>query len=553
MKIIHDFVEGGQTWAHRFRMFRQVLKLTVVLSFLVGMLTFSVLMLSIPQLHYQAAWYHFKAKTHALLGTDVEVESTFWKTISRERQRTSFISPKTVIYSTASLNIAFEKALIENLKKASFCFLYSLGGVMLFFFIRGATSQHKKHISGRKIAKPWRLSLKLQFFGKASPIRIGKVPLVKGTEAQHILITGGTGTGKTNCLFHLLAQIRNQNQKAIIIDTTRAFVNRFYRDTDFLLNPFDSKGLPWHPWIECRDSFDYESLAESFIPQTHHEQENYWRQAAKSLFNSVLQRLSVTQKTSEVVRWILFEPLANLCQFVQGTKAAAHMDLSSEKTAGSIRSVTSAFVECLDNLKDTACPFSIRQWIENENSNSWLFIQCTPAQRAAINPLITSWISVAVRSLLGLSPNLNRRVWFILDELASLNKVRNLETLLTEGRKYGGCGVLAIQSLAQLESIYGRENSKTIIGNCLTKIVFAEQDPEIAEKISKMFGEREVKECQEGISYGAHETRDGVNLSSQKKQIPVISSTEVQSLEKNNAFLKLPGKHPIAKIKLPIE
>ncbi|MBA3239510.1 MAG: type IV secretion system DNA-binding domain-containing protein [Parachlamydiaceae bacterium] len=48
-------------------------------------------------------------------------------------------------------------------------------------------------------------------------------------------------------------------------------------------------------------------------------------------------------------------------------------------------------------------------------------------------------------------------MWFIIDELPSLQKVKNIEVLLTEGRKYGGCSILSLQSPSQLESIYGRE------------------------------------------------------------------------------------------------
>ncbi len=88
-----------------------------------------------------------------------------------------------------------------------------------------------------------------------------------------------------------------------------------------------------------------------------------------------------------------------------------------------------------------------------------------------------------------LEPDLNRRIWFIIDEFPSLQKVKNIEVLLTEGRKYGGYAILSLQSPSQLESVYGRKVSKTIIGNALTKVILAEQDPEIADRISKSFGD----------------------------------------------------------------
>ena len=101
--------------------------------------------------------------------------------------------------------------------------------------------------------------------------------------------------------------------------------------------------------------------------------------------------------------------------------------------------------------------------------------------------------------------------------------------------------MVAIQSIAS-----------TILGNSSTKIVFSEKDPQIASQISKSFGEREVMEYSEGLSYGAHEVRDGVSLSSSKKMVPVISPSKIQSLKSNRAYLLLPGNLPIAKIKLSI-
>jgi type IV conjugative transfer system coupling protein TraD len=389
--------------------------------------------------------------------------------------------------------------------------------------------------------------------GRASYIKVSTVPLVKGTETQHILITGGTGSGKTNCLHHILPQIRKNRHRAVIVDTTGTFVARYFREgKDYLLNPFDTRSVTWNPWAECKSKADIEDLAECFIPCSYSEHEDYWRNASRALFSSLMQKMELTKKTSDLTRWILFESLSKLCNYIQGTKGAAHIDINSEKTAASIRSVASSFLSCLEFLNDTDEPFSIRDWLHNKNDESWLFLSCTTAERASIRPLLSCWFSIATRSLIQIAPDFDRRIWYIVDELPSLNKLKDLEVFLAEGRKYGGCALLALQSIAQLEAIYGRETAKIILGNCTTKIAFSEQDPETAGKISKSFGEREYKEYQEGLSYGAHEARDGVTLSLQTRSAPLISPTEIQSLKRNHAFLKLPENLPITKIKLKI-
>ncbi len=50
-----------------------------------------------------------------------------------------------------------------------------------------------------------------------------------------------------------------------------------------------------------------------------------------------------------------------------------------------------------------------------------------------------------------------------------------------ESKKQGGCGLFAFQSPAQIETIYDHTIAKTIIGNYMTKIIFAEQVPQILD------------------------------------------------------------------------
>lgn len=553
--IFHNITEGGQTWAHRFRMLRQVIKTTSFISLGISAVIFVALMLQLDFVLYEAAWYYVKADSFAF-NPQIEVDSNIWSHISHENRPSTILKlpPETILKHT----YPYTKLLLNNtiaiLKLSGWWFISAFAITIGYFLIRGYFAKRKKHVSGRRMAPVWYLALKLRLKCKNSDIKIGPLPLLRGTETQHIMVTGGTGSGKTNCFHHILPHIRRNEQKAIVVDTTGAFIQRYYRPgLDILLNPFDSNGADWHPWAECRNRFDIDEIAECFIPSTYSEHENYWRTAARTVFCSLMQKCETEKRTSDLTRWILFEPLTHLCSYIRGTKGAAHMDMNSEKTAASIRSVTSSFLSCLEFLNDTESPFSIRDWMQNQHNDSWLFLSCTTAQRASIRPLISCWFSIATRNLIQLSPDIKRRIWFIVDELPTLNKLKDLEIFLAESRKYGGCALLALQSIAQLDAIYGKEITKTIIGNCATKIAFSEQDPEIASRISKAFGEREIKEYQEGISYGAHETRDGVNLSLQGKTQPLVSVTEIQSLKRNQAFVKLPESYPITKIKLSIQ
>lgn len=555
MGFVQTLTEGGQTWAHRVRMLKQVIKLAFGVSLCVGLAFFTIAMWKVPKTTYQGLWYYTKAQVLQHVASEIEVNGDFWAYAARERYSTIShrVQVKRAIAVTHAYANQFQEIFFLNLLSAFKIMTATTFITLLFFFFRGFIKKGKHHISGNRITNPTLLRIKLFFTRKKSKVNIGPLPLIKNSETQHILITGGTGSGKTNCLMHLLEGIRSRKQKAIIVDTTGAFVNRFYREgKDYILSPFSEESQEWHPWIECLDVFDYDSIAESFIPSSYNEYENYWRQSAQSVFSSLLQKLGDTHKTSELSNWMLYKPLEELSELLQGTKASAHMSMKSEKTSGSIRSVASSFLNCLDYLKDTKNSFSIREWVKSEDCDSWLFLHCTTGQRSAATPLMTTWISMGIKSLMNLNPDRKRRLWFILDEAASLNKVKDLEVIITEGRKFGGCTVLALQSPSQLEAIYGKNTTNIITGNCYTKIVFSEQDPEVAKRVSRCFGEREIWEYQEGLTYGAHEVRDGVSLSSQQKNIPVISASDIQSLKRNVSYVKLPEGYPIIKIKFPI-
>lgn len=555
MGIFKTITEGGQIWAHRVRMAKQVLKIVSTIYFVIGISFFGYKLTLIPSIHYQASLHYLNAKFFKNHADSMTLNRQFWSQISRQFTDSSkkqiTVKAETVVKACERYATFTKKQLMQNVHQTIALGSYIFGASILFFFIRGWKARKKQHVDGKQIVSSLKLSSKLILSGRASPLKLGSLPLVKGTETHHILVSGATGSGKTNLFHTLLPQIRKFQQKAIILDLTGEYVEKYYRQgQDVLLNPFDARSVSWHPWCECSDDSDFKSIAQSFIPSSYREDENFWRKGAQEIFFAALQETAFTAKISTLSKIFLQDSLVTLATILKGTRASAYLDLSSEKTAGSFRAVTSSFLECLESIPDTESPFSIKQWISQDHSDSWLFLCCTSQQRSSIVSLLSAWISIGVSSLLQLQPNLTRRLWFVIDELPRLNRVKDLEAFLTESRKYGGCGLLAIQSPAQLETIYGREVTSTLMGNCATRIAFAEYDALIAERISKSFGNKEMCESQEALSYGAHEMRDGINLSYQTKTSSVISPTALQSLNTLEAFVKLPGNLPVSKIKL---
>lgn len=554
--IFKNVIAGGQLTLHRYRMFRQVLRNMTFMAMLISLPYIVFQFSKVPYGHWYSLGYSYLVEFHEFVGSkkEISVDRKFWG------WATKFTPSKDPLFPLERLktvckrkNDIFWKKAVKIFEETASVFSWTFFLSGAFFLGAGKVLTRKKHLSGKRICPAWLLALKLKVTMKGSKITIGKLPLIKGTENQHILVSGGTGSGKTNCFHHILPSLRESKQRAVVVDTTGVLVSRYYREgKDILLNPFDPRGKDWHPWVECRNDIDFESLAQSFIPASYNEFENYWRRSACDVFSSVLKKQQYEKRTQELTEMLLRSSLKELCDYVAETDGAAHLDHSSEKTAATIRSVGSSFLSCLKHIEDTNKPFSIREWVEKDCDDSWLFINCSVGERAALNPLISSWTSIAIRSLIQMPPDIDRRMWFVVDELPSLQKLKDLEVLLAEGRKFGACALLSLQSPAQLEAIYGHNITKVILGNCATRISFFEQDPEIAAQISKIFGEYEYLEMQEGLSYGANDMRDGINLSKQERRKSVVSASDIQSLRKQEAFVKLPEKNPITKLRLKL-
>ncbi|MFQ5730251.1 MAG: type IV secretion system DNA-binding domain-containing protein, partial [Waddliaceae bacterium] len=263
MSILSTIAEGGQTWAHRMRMLRQLIRIAFVAALLIGIAVFAIEIYKTDRTIILGSWYHLKAKVFGNFSEKIEVEKSFWLKISREiHAKNPRVPSGRVERATKPL---FDRLLVHSrsiLKKTSIVSFLGVSGFFLFFLLKGGRSKRKHHVSGRKIISPRLLSWRLRLKRQASAIQIGKLPLVKGTETQHILITGGTGSGKTNCIHHVLGQIQKTKKKALIVDTTGVFVERYFDpNKDILLNPFDPRGAPWHPWVECQNNSDFEELA----------------------------------------------------------------------------------------------------------------------------------------------------------------------------------------------------------------------------------------------------------------------------------------------------
>ena len=235
-------------------------------------------------------------------------------------------------------------------------------------------------------------------------------------------------------------------------------------------------------------------------------------------------------------------------EFFEGTEAATFAFKNNDRTTQSIRSVLSSQIEGLRQLETSQEVFSIRDWVTDEQQPGWLFITARADQRQTLTPLISAWVDMAINALMVMPANYNRRLWFVIDELAALQRLPRLNMGLAEGRKYGGCFLVGFQSKPQLEEIYGRNGAESMLDLFNTKLFFRCTEPSSQQWISKVLGDKEEAEPTENISYGANSTRDGVSLSRHTRQKPLVLPAEFSQLQDLECYIKLPGDYPCTKL-----
>ncbi len=556
MAFFKTLTQGGQVHIHQLHMFKQVFVAGIIVASVIGMSCFAWKSYQLPGYGWrvlsQTSWTQFMLAT-----TPPEQHSTLYQDYKPLKGRPyrrsclSILKDPFLKKTTQQMETILKEIGYKSLEWAGLSFL----ALMSLWFFLGRGHKQAKHQRGNTFLVSRRLANLLRKKNMNSDLHLENLPLIKDKETSHLLMTGTTGSGKSNAFHSLLPQIRQRGDRAIIVDVTGTYVSQYYNEkTDLILNPLDTRSQSWHPWADCHLESHYDVLANSFIPDNSHAKDPFWDNASRAVLKAALRKYAAqeTLNIEQLTTFLLSSEGKEFEAFFKGTEAANFAHDTNERTTQSIRSVLSSHIEGLRQLENPQEPgsFSLRSWVMNEKQKGYIFITARSDQRQTLKPLISAWVDMAINALMVLPENYTRRLWFIIDELAALQKLPSLQMGLAEGRKYGGCFLVGFQSKPQLEEIYGRQAAESMLDLFNTKVFFRCTEPSTQQWISKVLGDKEEIEPQENISYGAHSMRDGVSLSHHTRQKPLVMPTELSQLEDLECYVKFPGDYPCTKLQM---
>jgi hypothetical protein len=325
-------------------------------------------------------------------------------------------------------------------------------------------------------------------------------------EGQHIEIMGDTGAGKSRLVMQLLVQIEERGHSAIVYDPACEFVQRFYDPNrgDIILNPLDARCPYWGPSEELRRRAEARAIAASLYQPTTDRKGEFFTETPQKIFAHLL---TFGPTPQELVEW-----MANpdeIDRRVQNTEMAMMIAKGAQQQRNGVLASLGLIADSLRMLprKDKATHhWTATEWAEHRKG--WIFITSKPSEREALRPLHSLWIDLLVLRLLNEPKENQHPVWFVLDELASLQRLPQLHTAITENRKAKNPLILGFQGKAQLEMIYGH----------LAEVMLSQPATKIFLKITEPKGN---------------------NFTVERQVEPLVLDSEISGLPDRHAFLKL--------------
>ena len=556
-------LRGGQTVFHGIRMWGQLLQ--------AGMMLAALIVVAVPAWNLWhsttgADWYSAGMLTLAEVKLAIGYQPDSGQIVRDADGGRRVLTIQTIAASVPAARVR-ERIRDEVFRSAWLGGQAGAGVIALFlawFWYRGVQLGRKHRVRGaelvtaaqlRRRVRPLhrRLLEHLPGTKRVRAYRLAGIPFPPRSETQHAIVSGTTGSGKTVLISDLVAQIRARGERCVLYDKMGSYTRTFFDpERDVLLNPLDARAPRWSPFLEARNPRDFDMMAAALIPQQRDSADPFWVTAARQLFANgaaVLAQKGVTANRV-LVDHLLKTDLTALAQAMEGTVAQSIVDPDNPKTALSVRAMLTANVSALEFLPDAGTPFSIREWVSGEDEDGFLFLTSRGDQHASLRGLISTWLEIAVNAMLSLDQADDRRIWVILDELPTLHQVPSLQPGLAESRQFGGCFVLGVQVASALRDLYGRNGAETISGLCGTRVVLAAPDRDTAQWSADSLGRSEIEEVAENVSYGANTIRDGVSLTPRRELRALALPADIMRLPNLHGFLKFPGPHPVATIRL---
>ncbi len=421
------------------------------------------------------------------------------------------------------------------------------------FKSRAKNQSRTKHLNGAGLISTDEFARQI---GKGD-LPFGSFRLPWKEETKHCLTIGRPGTGKTVFLSQVVERLSERKAKGVIYDFKGDYGSRFYDPIrDIIFNPLDKRCKGWNLFDDIKTKLDINTIASSLIPPVY-TGDTFWNDAARGVFSGILHYLwrhdlktnagiweGVTASGESIHRWLHETP--------EGQTGFRYIEDASGKQALSVFATMMQYTSAFEYLSQTESGFSITQWLSDEKPG-FIFVTNQSDVKDTLKPILSLFIDFLGKKLLSLPDDLKRRVFFLLDEFGTLQRLSSIKELLITSRSKGGSCWIGIQDIGQLNKLYTQDVADTIINACGSSVMFAVSDPHTARYLIDKIGDTEILETEETPSMGVSNYRDGVSMTERRKRQRLIIDSQLMNLLDLNAYVKVPNNPFITLTKFEIK
>jgi len=386
----------------------------------------------------------------------------------------------------------------------------------------------------------------------------GNQYVVKSEEMDgHVLVIGGTGSGKSSCV--AIPTLRNWQGSIFAIDIKGELYEntKQYRQNIKLFDPAD-KNSPYRydPYVFLNKNPNHaqqaRAIAHAILPLPHDTREPFWIESAQQLLTGAILHFHYEKKTfietlkkiqshssKDLIKMVAESP-DNTAQYFATTLVNADNKLisgiSAEISKAILTLITDEDIVCAltpEEGKETISPADL------EDGND-IYIKIPIDLIDQWKPLLTLMINqfITFFKRRSDSPD-NRAILFMLDEFPSLGKIPAITDTLPIIRSKKVTVCLIIQSLAQLKMIYGHDTQEVIADTCAFKAILGATDANTQEYFSKLVGTYEKVRQSHSRNYDPYlgaPTGHGTSTS-QDYEKRIIKPEEFATLQKELILL----------------
>jgi len=556
---LSGFIRGGQVTHHNLTMLFQVIRFLVWATFVITLFG------GTARFMMTTDFYDLKvAKSYVFASVAMG--------FNNPENPIAFTRPNGVTTNATALEITTHPGIrakvdqVEENAKWAYGEAFSTGLglallLTLYFRWRGRRIVRRKHIQGSELVERKALLQALKKHNRSVPrdrrmreFNVLGLPYPNGDENKGTMLVGAPGTGKTNLFNGILDEVEKHQERALIYDKMGTFTETFYdeRRGDVILNPFDRRSFTWNLFDDVVLPTDLKTIARAFLPSAAQGNDPLWVNGARIIFEKVgLEELRESAPSTNRFVWrILKMDLIQMALMLKGTTAESLINVDSPKTSMGFRATLAVWLDPLERLPQNGPRFSIRDWVRKDGGRH-LFLTSSGRIHETMRPLITAWIEIAVSEVMSLQSNATRRLHKFLDEIASLQEIPSLPIMANEVRQKGACIYIGLQSKPSLDHIYGINSADAISTSFRTRYFFSTGDGKVAKWVADQIGERIFEDKSEGLTYGAAQVRDAVNINDRREKESLVLNSDIMDLKDNSCFVRFPNGIPVGFIELP--